>query len=156
MWTRREKKAPSRLSPALITANLQIHSHQKYHPGIFLFTSCRSCSVTFNLCKYLPFENLAFPHLSLHKSPLLFYCSYCTAASVSLFLASPPQGVLPPRSPFHFTVFSSQNPPVVGISAYSDQQQPWKARAVTDTLLAVCTATAKPTRIHLAERFSCH
>lgn len=60
MWSLREKEAPGRLSPVLITVNLQKHLHQKYHPGIFLFTSCRSSSVTFNLCKYLPFEKSWF------------------------------------------------------------------------------------------------
>lgn len=75
-----QKESPSRLSPALITVNLQRHSHQKYHPGIFLFTSCRSSSVTFNLCKYLPFANLAFPQQITSSAP-----------TAQQFLVAPPE-----------------------------------------------------------------
>lgn len=114
MWTLREKKAPSRLRPALITVNLQRHSHQKYHPGIFLFTSCRSSSVTFNLYKHLPFENLSFPHLSLNKSPPVFllHSSFC-----QLLLAIPCLGSFPSQP---FSPLWSFSLPERGTSAF-----PW-------------------------------
>lgn len=115
MWTVKEKTAPRRLRPALITVNLHRHSHQKYHPGIFLFTSCRSSSVTFNLCKYLPFENLSFPHLSLNKSAPVFLLQ---SSFHHLLLPIPWLGSFPSKPPFSALQFFL---PGRGISTFPRQ-----------------------------------
>lgn len=154
MWTLREKRAPSRLSPALITVNLQRHSHQKYHPGIFLFTSCRSSSVTFNLCKYLPFENLAF------TQQITF-----SAHTAQQFLPASPRLVPPkesrglllliPSPPF--AVFPSWGPtPALGVSALPWQTRTLGARAVMATLLVVASVSGKTMRICPVELYDCH
>lgn len=157
MWTLREKKTPSRLSLVLITVNLQRRSRRKYHSGIFLFTSCRSSSVTFNLYKYLPFENIAFPHLCFNKSPPLhiLHSSFCQLLPDYSLTQRAGELSFPNPSPTFPGFFPSWGPTsVLRISAWQTRSLGGQGRH--DTLLIVVTMSGKTTRICPAEVSTCY